>query len=92
MDVLQDNSVSIHHRHLQSLTIKVYEIRNALAPILIKELLIPNNEHRRIMNLRCFCQFKTPSVNKVYHGKGSVSFLKLEIWEILPDILQRWKV
>ena len=87
MDVLQDNSVSIHHRHVQSLSIKVYKIRNALAPILLKELLMPNNEHR--YNLRCLCQFKTPSINNVYHGKGSVSFLKPEIWEILPDSLTK---
>ena len=77
MDVLQDNSVSIHHRHLQSLTIKVYKIRNALLPILIKELFMPNNEHR--YNLRYLCQFKTPSINKVYHGKESASSLKPEI-------------
>ena len=39
--------------------------------------------------MRHLCQFKTPSVNTVYHGKESVSFLKPEICEILPYSLKK---
>ena len=46
-----------------------------------------NKEHP--YNLRHLRQFKTPSVNTVYHGEESVSFLKPEIWEILPYSLKK---
>ena len=56
--------------------------------ILIQELLKPNNEHT--YNLRHTRQFKTPSVNTVYHDIDSVSFLVPKIWEILLDFF--WKI
>ena len=51
----------------------MYKISNGLSPILIRELFMPNNEQNYC--LRHLHQFKTPSVNTVYHGKESVSFL-----------------
>ena len=62
----KDNSVSIHHRNLQSRTVKIYKIRNSLSPILIQELFMLNNEY--LYNLRYLHQFETSSVNTTYHG------------------------
>ena len=59
----------------------MYKISNGLSPILIRELFMPNNEQNYC--LRHLHQFKMPSVNTVYHGKESVSFLGAKIWEIL---------
>ena len=48
---------------------------------------MPNNEHT--YRLRHQHQFKTPSVNTVYHGTKSVSFLGPNVWEILPDSFKK---
>ena len=59
----------------------MYKISNGLSPILIRELFMASNEQNYC--LRHLHQFKTTSVNTVYHGKESVSFLGPKIWEIL---------
>ena len=63
------------------------KISNGLSPVLVQELLIPNNKHTySLIHLR---QFKKPSVNAVHHGTESISFLVPKIWEILLDSFKK---
>ena len=83
----KDNSVSIHHKNLQSIATEMYNMNNSLFPILIQELFMPNNEHT--YNLSHLRQFKTTAVNTVNHDTKSVSLLETRFWEIYPIALKR---
>ena len=37
----KDNSVSIHHRHIQALAIKMFRVKKNIAREIIKELFVP---------------------------------------------------
>lgn len=64
--LINDKSVSVHQRNLQCLSTEMYKISKGLFPILTQLLLVPYDEHT--YSLRYLRQFKTPSVNTVYHG------------------------
>ena len=44
---------------------------------------------KQTYNLRQSSQFFAPNVNSVYHGIESVSFLELQIWDLVPNKLKR---
>ena len=67
-----DDSISVHHRNLQSFVILIYKLRNSLSPIFIQLLFLAKKEHP--CYLRHICQFKAPSVNTVFHDTENVSF------------------
>ena len=68
---------------------EMYKISNGLSPILIQEVFMSNNEHA--YNLRYLHQFKTPSVNTVYHGTESISVLGPKI-EKFYQIALKWLI
>ena len=77
----KDNSVSIHHRDLQTLVTEIFKISNNLSPNIVKEIFqerfVPNN-------LRRNNSFASRQVNSVYHGTESLSFLGPKIWDLVP--------
>lgn len=70
----QDNSVTIHHKNIQSLAIELCETLDAAAPEIIKEVFKLREDSD--YNLR---QYTTPCLNAMHHGTESASFLASEI-------------
>ena len=78
----KDNSVSIHHRNLQVLAIKMFKIKNNMAPEFLNEIF----QNRALLyNLRTNSNFSSRQVHSVYHGTESLSFLGPKIWELVPE-------
>ena len=77
----KDNSVSIHHRNLQTLATEKFKISNNLSPDIVKEIFqerfVPYNLHRNN-------SFTSHQVNSVYHGTESLSFLGPKLWDLAP--------
>ena len=84
--LIKDNSVSVHHRNIQFLTIELFKVISGNAPFLINEIftrVIPENSV--VANLRSQTDFYN------YHNPQSVRFgtetlraLGLKIWNIFP--------
>ena len=78
----KDNSVSVHHSNLQVLAIKMFKIKNNMAPEFLNEIF----QNRALLyNLRTNSNFSSRRVNPVYHGTESLSFLGPKIWELVPE-------
>ena len=69
----KDSSVSFHNRNLQLLANEMCKANKGLSPLIITDLF----EKKR--HLRHYSQFTIPTVNSVYHGTESVSFLGLNL-------------
>ena len=78
----KDNSVSIHIRNLQTLAIEMYKVVNGSSPLIMNEIFQLREQSR--YNLRHQNTFKIPSVNTVYNGTETVSFLGPKLWELIP--------
>ena len=65
--VENDNSVSIHHRNTQTITIEMYKIINGLLPEIMSEIFQIREESR--YNLRYTSQFTIPPLHSVYNGR-----------------------
>ena len=77
----KDNSVSIHHRNLQTLATKMFKISNNLSPGIVKEMFQERFAH---CNLRRNNSFTRRQVNSVYHSTESLSFLGTKMWDLVP--------
>ena len=81
----KDNTVSIHHRNIQTLAIEMFKVSKDLSPSIVKEIF---QERRIPYNLRNENSFVARHVNSVYHGTESLSFLGPKIWELVPPDLK----
>ena len=61
-----DNSASIHHKNIQTLTIEMYKVTNGLPPEIMNEIFQIREESR--YNLRYTSQFIIPPIHSVYNG------------------------
>ena len=77
----KNNSVSIHHKNLQTLATEMFKISNNLSPEIVKKIF-----QERIVqyNLRSYNKFASRQVNSVNHVTESLSFLGPKIWELVP--------
>ena len=78
----KDGSVSIHKRNLSFLACEMFKLKRDMAPELIKELTLPNRQHR--YELRNNPNFAVPLAKSVHKGLESLSQLAPKIWELLP--------
>ena len=78
-----DNSVSVHHRHVQSLPTELYKFVNVLSPKLVSDCFKLNN--MIVYNPRNRSTFYPRSVRTVLYGTESLSHLAPEIWELVPS-------
>ena len=77
----KDNSVSIHHRHVQAQATEMFKIHRGLSPDILREIFVPKiNLH----NLRRNNTFERRHVHSVYHGTESLSFLGPKVWDLVP--------
>ena len=94
-----DNSVSIHHRNIQTLGIEMYKVSNGLcktkikcktnglSPEIMNEIFQIREESR--YNLRYTSQFTIPPIHSVYNGRESVSYMGPKIWEPIPHAFKQ---
>ena len=78
----KDGSVSIHKRNLRFLACETFKLKIDMASELIKELILPNRQHR--YELRNSPDFAAPIMKSVHKDLESLSYLSPEIWELLP--------
>ena len=76
-----DNSVSVHHRNLQILATEMFKVYKEISPEILNEVFERNSS---ACNLRNKSFFRSRSVNSVYHGTESLSFLGPKIWDLVP--------
>ena len=82
-----DNSVSIHHRNIQTLAIEMHQVTNGLSPQIMNEIFQIREESR--YNLRYTSQFTIPPIHSVYNGRESASYMDPKIWELIPPAFKQ---
>ena len=81
----KDNSLTIHHRNIQSLAIELFKVKNGIAPELMRKL-FPLEEPA--YNLRNKNVFKGRNVRTVHYGTETLRYLSTKIWKIVPTHIQ----
>ena len=77
----RDNSVTIHQKNIQALTVLMYKVTNNIAPTIVSELFSFSNIN---YNLRSGSQFHQPSANAVWNSLETISYLGPKIWSMVP--------
>ena len=80
--LIKDNSVTIHHRNIQYLSIELYKVKNGLSPP-IMNLVFPTIQP--VYNLRSNNCFKGYNVRTVHYGTESLRYLGPKIWSLIPN-------
>ena len=83
-----DNSVTIHVRNLQMLSIEIYKIVNGLAPNIMSNLLPINGQK---WELRSENHFQMHNIKSVYNGMETISFRGPKTWQLVPDDIKASK-
>ena len=68
----RNNSVSIHHRNLKVLAMKMFKIHRGLPPKIIKETFMPKTSSYNLLRNKTF---EKRQVHSVHHGTESLSVL-----------------
>ena len=67
-----DNSVTVHQKNLQVLVTEIYEVKNGIAPEIMKDIFELQNLS---YNLRSTCnQFRRENIKTVHYGLQSISW------------------
>ena len=82
-----DNSVSKHHRNIQTLATEMYKVTNGLSPEIMNEIFQIREESR--YNLSYTYQFTIPPIHSVYNGSKSISYMCPKIWELIPPAFKQ---
>lgn len=77
-----DNSVSVHHKNLQTLMTEIYKSTHHLNPQFMWDFF---REKETPYNLRTNNLLKLPPTRTVSHGMNSLTFRGSIIWNTLPD-------
>ena len=78
----KDGTDSIHVKNLQILATEMFKISKKFSVPLMSELFHQKVNHYDLRNPYEFC---IPNVNSVFHGQGSISYLGLLIWQLVPS-------
>ena len=82
----KDNSVSIHHKNLQDLTMEMYKISNNMSPAILNVIFAPRAAP---YNLRDPVSFKIRKVHLVYNSTETLSHLETKIWSLVQHEMRR---
>ena len=77
----KDESVSIHHKNIQSPAIEMFQIKHGQSPEIVSDIFTQITKHHNFSLNR---DFRIRSVKSVYHGSKNTSYLGPKIWEIVP--------
>ena len=78
-----DNSVLVHFRNVQALTIELYKVVNGFSPDIMKDV-FPLNENS-FYNARNKRTFHSRHVRTVHFGSQTLSHLAPTIWQLVPE-------
>ena len=79
----KDNSVSIHVKNIQCLSIEMYKVNRGLAPEILNEIF--KFEKNPVYNLRSGENIKTTNPRTTYYGTESITRLGAKIWNLIPN-------
>ena len=82
----KNGTVSIYRRNLRFLACEMYKLKRDMATELIKELILPNRQHR--YESRNNPDFAVPIVKSVHKGFESLSYSGPKVWGYC---LLKWK-
>ena len=90
-----NNSVSVHFRNVQALTIELYNVVNAFSPDITIKDNFPLSENSRY-NTRNKRAFHSREIRTVHFGSETLSHLAPKIWELVPEeiknAIKKWKL
>ena len=84
-----DNSVSVHFRNVQALTIELYKVVNGFSPVIMKDV-FPLSENL-CYNTRNKRTFRSRNIRTVHFGSETLSQLAPKIWELVPEEIKKLK-
>ena len=82
----RNNSVKIHQKNIQTLAIIIYKVVNNIAPTIVSKLFSFSNVN---YNLRSGSQFHQPSANTVWNGQETITYLRPEICNMVPEEMKQ---
>ena len=82
----KDNSVSMHHKDLQTLAIEMFKVLTKTSPELMQEVFLVKEQGN--YNLQNQIDIVTPQVKSVNYGLESIRILGPKVWESLPNDLK----
>ena len=83
-----NNSISVHFRNVQALTIELYNVVNAFSPDIIIKDNFPLSENSRY-NTRNKRAFHSREIKTVHFGSETLSHLAPKIWELVPEEIKK---
>ena len=79
----KDGTASIHHRNIRTLATEMFKVKNEMSLEIICDIFTQRiNNH---YNLKHINHFEVPFVRTVYNGTESVSYLRPNIGDIVPE-------
>ena len=81
----KDNSFSIHHQNIQTLTIDMYKVHYGLSETSFYDIF---ENSRSSHNLRSQRDFDIPSISTENYGKNSLKYFGPIIWNSVPTRLR----
>ena len=64
----------------------MFKVKNVIPPEIMRELFAPKMSPYDLRNIN---SFKKSSVNSVWHGTESVSYLGPKIWDLVPNEIKK---
>ena len=84
--LINDKSISIHHRNIHNVAIEMYKVKNNLSPPIMQEIFEYKSSGPKT---RMGDKFVRPNVNKVYKGEHSLRSFGPVVWNtMLPEKLK----
>ena len=77
-----DDSITIHHKNIQKLTIEMFKIKNNLSPPLMKEIFKENTNTYDLRNKRCR---EPTNVGTVLYGSETIRYRGPKTWDMVPQ-------
>ena len=75
----EGNSVTVYQKNLQVVLTKIYQIKNGLATVIIRDIY-------PLYDLRLFCaKFRRENIKTVHYSLQSVKYLTPKTWEFVPN-------
>ena len=79
----KDNSVSIHHKNLQTLIMEMFKVHTKISPEIMQDVFSVKGQGN--YNFRNRTEFAVSQVKSINYGVESIRVLGTKIWEKLPN-------
>ena len=78
----RDDSMTVHHKNIQKLTIEMFKIKNNLSPPLMKDIFKENTNIYDLRDRRCW---EPRNVRTVHFGTETISYRGPKTWDMVPQ-------